>query len=84
MDDIRVFEVDMRILDNDGFAFAAIYDTIVAIGQLDGKLSEMEKCIAEMDAAVEGINSTMAVVTSAGSTAQPDAPRCNPSDRAAG
>ncbi|SCX97324.1 methyl-accepting chemotaxis protein [Butyrivibrio sp. INlla14] len=70
MDDIRVFEVDMRILDNDGFAFAAMYDTIVSIGQLDGKLSEMEKCIAEMDAAVEGINSTMAVVTSAGSTAQ--------------
>ncbi len=70
MDDIRVFEVDMRILDNDGFAFAAMYDTIVAIGQLDGKLSEMEKCIVEMDAAVEGINSTMATVTSAGSTAQ--------------
>ena len=58
MDDMRVFEVDMRILDNDGFALASMYDTIKAMGQVEQKIPEMEKCITEMDSAVEGIVST--------------------------
>ena len=43
MNDMRIFEVDMRILDNDGFAFASMYDTIVSIGQLDSKIEEINK-----------------------------------------
>ena len=50
MEDIRVFEVDMRILDNDGFAMAAMYETIAALGQIETKVPEMKTCIEEMDA----------------------------------
>ena len=70
MNDMRIFEVDMRILDNDGFAFASMYDTIVSIGQLDSKIEEINKCLTEMDAAVAGINSTMVKVTEEGSKAR--------------
>lgn len=59
MEDIRVFEVDMRILDNDGFALASMFDTIVSIGQLETKIPEMEKCISEMDSAIDGISTTL-------------------------
>ncbi|SDA51464.1 methyl-accepting chemotaxis protein [Butyrivibrio sp. INlla18] len=59
MEDIRVFEVDMRILDNDGFALASMFDTIVQIGQLDTKIPEMENCVSEMDSAIEGISNTL-------------------------
>ena len=62
MDDMRVFEVDMRILDNDGFAFAAMYDTIVSIGQLDGKLTEMKQCLTDMDEAIQGIEDTFKTI----------------------
>ena len=69
MDDMRVFEVDMRILDNDGFALASMYDTIVALGQLETKVPEMQECLTEMDEAIEGINSTFSAISSSGSTA---------------
>ena len=49
MDDIRVFEVDMRIIDNDGFAMAAMYETIKGLGQLETKIPEMKNCLTEMD-----------------------------------
>ena len=35
MNAMRVFEVDMRILDNDGFAMASMYETIAAMGQIE-------------------------------------------------
>ena len=69
MDNVRVFEVDMRILDNDGFALASMYDTIVAIGQLEGKISEMQTCLTEMDEAIDGINHAFSVLSSNGGTA---------------
>ena len=56
MEDVRVFEVDMRILDNDGFALASMYDTIVSLGQLETKVPEMQQCLTEMDEAVSGDN----------------------------
>lgn len=56
MDDVRIFEVDMRILDNDGFAMASMFDTIAALGQIDTKVPEMETCITEMDAAIAEIS----------------------------
>ncbi len=69
MDDMRIFEVDMRILDNDGFAFASMYETIAAIGQVETKIPEMETCISEMDSAIEGIVSTFATVSGTSSSA---------------
>ncbi len=66
MDSMRVFEVDMRILDNDGFALAAMFDTIVAIGQLETKIPEMENCISEMDSAVATIDETFTTLVAAG------------------
>jgi methyl-accepting chemotaxis protein len=56
MDNMRVFEVDMRILDNDGFAMAAMFDTLASIGQIETKIPEMENCLAEMDEAIAGIS----------------------------
>ena len=58
MDSMRIFEVDMRILDNDGFAMASMFDTIKALGQLDTKIPEMEECLTEMDAAIANIEET--------------------------
>ncbi len=58
MEDMRVFEVDMRILDNDGFALASMYETIAGLGQIETKVPEMQTCIDEMDEAVSGIVST--------------------------
>ena len=70
MEDVRVFEVDMRILDNDGFAFASMYDTIVSLGQLETKVPEMQQCLTEMDEAVSGLETTFAAITESGSNAQ--------------
>ncbi len=69
MDDMRVFEVDMRILDNDGFALASMYDTIKGLGQIEVKVPEMEKCMEEMDDAVEGIVATFNLPAYSSSTA---------------
>ncbi len=55
MDDMRVFEVDMRIIDNDGFAMASMYETIAGMGQIEQKVPEMERCLSEMDEAVSGM-----------------------------
>ncbi len=63
MDDIRVFEVDMRIIDNDGFAMAAMYDTIKGLGQLETKIPEMKNCLTEMDEAVEGMVSGFTAIS---------------------
>ena len=63
MDDIRVFEVDMRIIDNDGFAMAAMYETIKGLGQLETKIPEMKNCLTEMDEAVEGMVSGFTVIS---------------------
>ena len=70
MEDVRVFEVDMRILDNDGFALASMYDTIVSLGQLETKVPEMQQCLTEMDEAVSGLETTFAAITESGSNAQ--------------
>ncbi|SDB24747.1 methyl-accepting chemotaxis protein [Butyrivibrio sp. INlla16] len=69
MNDMRVFEVDMRIVDNDGFALASGYDYLSQNGQVEGKNTEIQACLAEMDSAVEGITSTFAELTGADSTA---------------
>ncbi len=69
MDDMRVFEVDMRILDNDGFAMASMFDTLKGLGQIETKIPEMNNCISEMDAAVQGIQDTFNMVSQPGSTA---------------
>ncbi len=69
MNNMRVFEVDMRILDNDGFALAAMYETISAMGQVEQKIPEMKTCIEEMDEAVAGISSTFNSISASGSTA---------------
>jgi len=55
LNDIRVFEVDMRIIDNDGFAMASMFETIQSLGQVETKITEMEQCLTEMDAAIEGM-----------------------------
>ncbi len=62
MDDMRVFEVDMRILDNDGFAMASMFDTISGLGQIETKVAEMKVCLAEMDEAVDGISNTFSIL----------------------
>ena len=69
MGDMRVFEVDMRILDNDGFALASMYETIAGMGQIETKVPEMQTCLDEMDAAVAGIESAFAVLGGEGSDA---------------
>ncbi len=51
MESIRTFEVDMRIIDNDGFALATMYETLVGLGQVETKIPEMNTCLEEMDAA---------------------------------
>jgi len=56
--DLRVFEVDMRIIDNDGFALASMYDTLLFLkddsgtNQVDQKITEMKTCVSEMTSAV--------------------------------
>ena len=70
MDDMRIFEVDMRILDNDGFALASMYDTIAAMGQVETKVPEMQTCLNEMDEAVAGIERAMGYLSDSGSEAQ--------------
>jgi methyl-accepting chemotaxis protein len=69
MSDIATFDVDMRIVDNDGFAMAAMYETIAAMGQIEQKVPEMQNCISEMDDAMEGIKSTFNSLTTPGSDA---------------
>lgn len=73
MDSMRIFEVDMRILDNDGFALATMYDTLVSIGQVDGKNTEMETCLSEMDEALKTIESTFTSMASHGSQGSDEA-----------
>ena len=67
MNAVRVFEVDMRILDNNGFALASMYETIKGMGQVEQKIPEMQKCLTEMDEAIATINTKLAVL-GAGST----------------
>ncbi len=69
MNNMRVFEVDMRILDNDGFALASMYETIKGMGQIEEKVPEMKNCIAEMDEAIAGISSTFNQISESGSNA---------------
>lgn len=66
MDSMRIFEVDMRILDNDGFAMAAMYDTLVAIDQIDGKITEMKQCLTDMDSSIATIEDTFSSIDSYG------------------
>lgn len=63
MDDIRVFEVDMRIIDNDGFAMAAMYDTIKGLGQIETKIPEMKTCLTEMEESVNGMVNAFTVIS---------------------
>ncbi|MCR4834603.1 MAG: methyl-accepting chemotaxis protein [Butyrivibrio sp.] len=70
MDDTRVFEVDMRILDNDGFALASMYDTIVGLGQVETKVPEMQTCLSEMTAALDDMATTIGSISESGSNAQ--------------
>ena len=70
MDSMRVFEVDMRILDNDGFAMAAMFDTIKELGQIETKVPEMEECITEMDAAIVTIEETFTNMAAGGGVSQ--------------
>ena len=69
MSNISTFDVDMRIVDNDGFAMAAMYDTITGMGQIEQKVPEMQNCISEMDAAMDGIKSAFSTLTTPGSDA---------------
>lgn len=69
MQNMRVFEVDMRILDNDGFALASMYETIAGMGQIETKVPEMQKCLDEMDAAVAGMESAFSTLAGEGSEA---------------
>ncbi len=55
LNNIRVFEVDMRILDNDGFALTAMYETLASMGAVEEKITEMGTCITDMDAAIAGL-----------------------------
>ena len=63
--DLRVFEVDMRILDNDGFALAAMYDTLLILkndsgqSQVETKIDEMNTCLTEMSDAVSGLETVI-------------------------
>ncbi len=69
MDDMRVFEVDMRILDNDGFALASMYETIAGLGQIEQKVPEMEKCLSEMEESVSGIKTAFGSIPNPSSEA---------------
>ncbi len=69
MDDMRVFEVNMRILDNDGFAMAAMFDTIKGMGQIETKVPEMQTCLTEMDESLAGIGDFFRMISTPGSTA---------------
>ena len=69
MDDMRVFEVDMRIIDNDGFAMAAMFDTIKGLGQIETKVPEMQTCLTEMDESLAGIGDFFRMISTPGSEA---------------
>ncbi len=69
LNNIRIFEVDMRIIDNDGFALASMYDTIVGIGQLDSKVDEMQTCIDDMDKSIETLEQCFQAISGSGSDA---------------
>lgn len=69
LNSIRTFDVDMRIIDNDGFALASMYDTIVGLGQLETKLPEMETCLTEMDEAVTVLNDSFNAAAPTNTTA---------------
>lgn len=69
MSNISTFDVDMRIVDNDGFAMAAMYETIAGMGQIEQKVPEMQNCITEMDEAIAGIKSAFSTLTTPGSDA---------------
>jgi len=73
MDAIRTFEVDMRMIDNDGFALATMYDTLVSIGQVETKIPEMETCLTEMDAASAAMITGFEDMASYGDTSGVDA-----------
>lgn len=63
--DLRVFEVDVRILDNDGFALASMYDTLLNLkndsgqSQVETKIDEMNTCLTEMSDAVSGLETVI-------------------------
>ncbi len=63
MEDMRKFEVDMRIVDNDGYALASSYETIKEMGQIETKIPEMKQCLAEMDEAVNGMTTAFTTLT---------------------
>ena len=52
----------MRILDNDGFALASMYETIAGMGQIDTKVPEMQTCLDEMDTAVAGMEQAFSIL----------------------
>ncbi|MCR5100892.1 MAG: methyl-accepting chemotaxis protein [Butyrivibrio sp.] len=70
MDDYRIFEVSMRILDNDGFALAAAYDTIEPLGQIEEKVNDINTCLADMDSALADLNSILSSMDSSSSSVQ--------------
>ncbi len=63
LNSLRIFEVDMRILDNDGFGLAAMYDTLDSMGAVtgnNGKIAEMQNCLTEMDTAISDLETVLA------------------------
>ena len=69
MTDIKTYEVDMRILDNDGFGLAAAYDTLETNGQIDTKITEINSCISEMETTLSDIESAFESLGSKAKTA---------------
>jgi len=69
LNSLRIFEVDMRILDNDGFGLAAMYDTLDSMGAVtgnNGKIAEMQNCLTEMDTAISDLETVLADNKSSG------------------
>ena len=69
LNSLRIFEVDMRILDNDGFGLAAMYDTLDSMGAVtgnNGKIAEMQNCLTEMDTAISDLETVLANNKSSG------------------
>ncbi len=69
LNSLRIFEVDMRILDNDGFGLAAMYDTLDSMGDVtgnNGKIAEMQNCLTEMDTAISDLETVLANNKSSG------------------
>ena len=69
MTDISNFDVNMRIVDNDGFAMATMFETIQSMGQIEQKIPEMQNSIAKMDESIAGIKSTFASLETTDATA---------------